>query len=46
LPGGILPINEKYEREIVAAILIDLSSSYGVKVNITPNIERGMATPA
>ncbi len=46
LPGGILPINEKSEREIVTAILMDLSSSYGVKINMTPNLERGMATPA
>ncbi len=46
LPVGIPPITEKLEREIVTAILTDLCNSYGVKVNMTPNLECGMATPA
>jgi hypothetical protein len=39
LPVGILPINEQLEREINTAILTDLCNSYGVKVNMTPNLE-------
>jgi hypothetical protein len=33
------------EKRIITAIIEDLSVCYGVKINPSPNLERGMATP-
>jgi hypothetical protein len=54
-PGGIRnprrrpfrsgAITEAMEKKIITAIIVDLSVCYGVKINSSPNLELGMATP-
>jgi hypothetical protein len=38
-------LDENTERKIITAMLKEISASYGVKINLFPNLERGMATP-
>jgi hypothetical protein len=40
-----MPFTEAMEKKIITAIIDDLSVCYGVKINSSPNLERGMAMP-
>ncbi len=46
LPDKIPPMDTKDEKVLVGFILSEICREFGVKVNINPIIERGMATPA
>jgi hypothetical protein len=46
--GGYCPWTKKLKEKlsrVITAILSEISTSYGVKINLSPNLERGMATP-
>jgi hypothetical protein len=45
LPARIPSFTETTEARLVGAILKNLRESYGVKINISPSFEGGMATP-
>ncbi len=46
LPVRLDPLGEKEEKQLVGAIIESLVLHYGLGLDLTPTLERGMATPA
>ncbi len=45
LSTTIPPISEQGERRLISTILAEVHENFGVKINISPSLERGMVTP-